>query len=72
MKRGINLRRVYPKIGRNEQCPCGSGKKFKHCCINGEWVNDLVDPYHKLLRRGNGWVDLTEKPAIPEESIKQE
>ena len=21
------------KIGRNEQCPCGSGKKFKHCCL---------------------------------------
>lgn len=20
------------KIGRNQQCPCGSGKKFKHCC----------------------------------------
>jgi predicted aspartyl protease len=20
-----------PKVGRNEQCPCGSGKKFKHC-----------------------------------------
>ncbi len=20
-------------IGRNEQCPCGSGKKFKHCCL---------------------------------------
>jgi hypothetical protein len=20
------------KIGRNERCPCGSGKKFKHCC----------------------------------------
>ncbi len=20
------------KIGRNEKCPCGSGKKFKHCC----------------------------------------
>ena len=20
------------KIGRNEPCPCGSGKKFKHCC----------------------------------------
>ena len=19
------------KIGRNEKCPCGSGKKFKHC-----------------------------------------
>lgn len=22
------------KIGRNEQCPCGSGKKYKKCCIN--------------------------------------
>ena len=22
-----------PKIGRNELCPCGSGKKYKKCCI---------------------------------------
>jgi uncharacterized protein YecA (UPF0149 family) len=22
------------KVGRNEPCPCGSGKKFKKCCIN--------------------------------------
>ncbi|NSW90951.1 MAG: DUF1841 family protein [Firmicutes bacterium] len=22
------------KVGRNDPCPCGSGKKFKHCCIN--------------------------------------
>ncbi|MFN2425804.1 MAG: SEC-C metal-binding domain-containing protein [Candidatus Binatia bacterium] len=21
-----------PKIGRNDPCPCGSGKKFKKCC----------------------------------------
>jgi uncharacterized protein len=25
-------RRVATKIGRNDPCPCGSGKKFKHCC----------------------------------------
>lgn len=24
--------RAEPKIGRNERCPCGSGKKFKKCC----------------------------------------
>lgn len=24
--------RVGKKIGRNEPCPCGSGKKYKHCC----------------------------------------
>jgi uncharacterized protein len=26
------FRRTMPKIGRNDPCPCGSGKKFKHCC----------------------------------------
>ncbi|WP_027720425.1 preprotein translocase subunit SecA [Maridesulfovibrio zosterae] len=25
-------RRSEPKIGRNESCPCGSGKKYKKCC----------------------------------------
>ena len=23
--------RVGPKVGRNDACPCGSGKKYKHC-----------------------------------------
>ena len=23
-----------PKIGRNELCPCGSGKKYKRCCFS--------------------------------------
>jgi uncharacterized protein len=26
------FRRAMPKIGRNDPCPCGSGKKFKQCC----------------------------------------
>lgn len=25
-------RRETPKVGRNEPCPCGSGKKYKKCC----------------------------------------
>jgi len=25
-------RRTAPKVGRNEPCPCGSGKKYKKCC----------------------------------------
>ena len=24
--------RSQPKVGRNDPCPCGSGKKYKHCC----------------------------------------
>ncbi len=26
------FKREVPKVGRNEPCPCDSGKKFKHCC----------------------------------------
>jgi uncharacterized protein len=28
----FTYRRFTRKTGRNELCPCGSGKKFKHCC----------------------------------------
>jgi preprotein translocase subunit SecA len=27
-------RRAAPKVGRNDPCPCGSGKKYKKCCGN--------------------------------------
>jgi hypothetical protein len=33
------VRRDHPKTGRNDVCPCGSGKKFKRCCIG--------HPYHE-------------------------
>ena len=28
------FRREAPKVGRNDPCPCGSGKKYKNCCMN--------------------------------------
>ena len=28
----VQFQRPGPKIGRNEPCPCGSGKKYKKCC----------------------------------------
>jgi len=30
--RGTTFRRADKKVGRNDPCPCGSGKKFKKCC----------------------------------------
>jgi preprotein translocase subunit SecA len=27
----VTVKRSYPKTGRNEPCPCGSGKKYKYC-----------------------------------------
>ncbi len=28
----ITVRRTMEKVGRNDPCPCGSGKKYKQCC----------------------------------------
>ncbi len=27
----VQVKRTAPKVGRNDPCPCGSGKKYKHC-----------------------------------------
>ncbi len=32
MLRGTSAPVTRQKVGRNEPCPCGSGKKFKKCC----------------------------------------
>ena len=46
--------RMYPKVGRNEPCPCGSGKKYKKChmteahdrCIPVDVRNKMLDEQH--------------------------
>lgn len=35
-KAASTFRRETEKVGRNDPCPCGSGKKFKKCCGSGE------------------------------------
>ncbi|MES2998775.1 MAG: preprotein translocase subunit SecA [Pseudomonadota bacterium] len=30
-QQGVTTQRNHNKVGRNEPCPCGSGKKYKHC-----------------------------------------
>ena len=32
--KGETVQRKLDKVGRNDPCPCGSGKKFKKCCID--------------------------------------
>jgi len=32
------------KIGRNDPCPCGSGKKYKKCCINSDKELEFAQP----------------------------
>ena len=35
------VRNVGKKVGRNDPCPCGSGKKFKACCMRKEASSDI-------------------------------
>ena len=37
------------KAGRNDPCPCGSGKKYKHCCLTAQEAT--VSPETYLWRR---------------------
>ncbi len=30
------IRKQERRVGRNDPCPCESGKKFKHCCIDAK------------------------------------
>lgn len=39
------------KIGRNDPCPCGSGKKFKKCCINKQSGNDRIARINSVDQR---------------------
>ena len=32
--RGETFKKQYTDVNRNDPCPCGSGKKFKKCCMN--------------------------------------
>lgn len=41
------------KIGRNDKCPCGSGKKYKVCCMNKQ--NALIDRIESVQER-NKWL----------------
>ena len=44
------------KIGRNQPCPCGSGKKYKKCCINKPQLNSPTvqnrDELDLLMEKG--------------------
>jgi hypothetical protein len=39
------------KIGRNAPCPCGSGKKYKHCCLDRQTVAGHAAPTGKAETR---------------------
>ena len=56
------------KIGRNEPCPCGSGKKHKHCCLNpASAVNNEL----QQLLAGQEFNSLEEVKALTDQFMQQ-
>ena len=41
----LNKPEDFPHIARNAPCPCGSGKKYKHCCLerDEEHERDIIN-----------------------------
>lgn len=44
------------KVGRNDPCPCGSGKKYKHCCLRGETASKF-----EAISRDRAWDTMMDK-----------
>ena len=44
----------YSKVGRNDPCPCGSGAKFKNCCIDKVEKRMRADRDAKLFGSNKG------------------
>ncbi len=51
--------RVGNKIGRNDPCPCGSGKKYKKCCIDQKVDPEAMGALTSaaLLNRADEWIE---------------
>lgn len=68
---GFTARRASPKVGRNDVCPCGSGKKYKKCCAEKErgeaWSPVAGITMREYRRRLHDFLDakdmLNEHPA---------
>lgn len=57
-----------PKPGRNEPCDCGSGRKYKHCCLPTE---DLAPPFREvnLLRYVLDATPVRRLPELPSSRV---
>jgi hypothetical protein len=52
------------KIGRNDPCPCGSGRKYKHCCGKAATTHDPDEKGHAgAVERALEWLTSRHRKA---------
>jgi tetratricopeptide (TPR) repeat protein len=57
-----------PKIGRNDPCPCGSGKKYKKCCMG---KGGIADRKPNIARQSAELPDITSIRISPYSSSRE-
>lgn len=57
---------VLSKVGRNDLCPCGSGKKYKKCCLDKE--TSAVESILRLVTTE----DAAAQEAVFSESVQEQ
>lgn len=65
----FNKPKLSNKIGRNDSCPCGSGKKYKKCCMYHDDDNKQLQQDYGQLSLGEEGVNVVvkgEKPSLKE------
>lgn len=66
IKRTNTIIREY-RIGRNDKCPCGSGKKYKNCCLENQKYEDryeLTNREMNQLRESRMNIDTIRKNVV--------
>ncbi len=51
------------KIGRNQSCPCGSGKKYKHCCLLKRQVEPAANPEQRMKASLKAGIEKIQRSA---------
>ena len=67
------VRRTVPKLGRNDPCHCGSGKKYKKCCFasDQDLLNDASQYAGRIWSPGSSGMDKTPRFA-PQPAVGSE
>ncbi len=71
----FTVRRVADKIGRNDACPCGSGKKYKKCCADKDAEREKAPSLRagftrdELLRDGAAALLPADVAALPQHDL---
>ncbi len=66
--KGQTLRRKLPKVGRNDPCPCGSGKKYKYCHGRTEIAGETADA---IVAEGNSTAAAASPAMVGQEAAAQ-